>query len=80
MVDFPDFEKRFERSFNRVYAYVAARTGDRSTAERVTRDVLHRSLGPLMEGDAADLDAELLRNTKRALLEETAQEAAVAGG
>jgi hypothetical protein len=79
MVDLPAFEKRFERSFNRVYAFVAARVPDRGAVERVTRDVLHRSLESLLAEEDGGLDAVLLRNTNRALSEEAARRAPRAG-
>jgi hypothetical protein len=75
MVDLPGFEKRFDRSFNRVYAFVLPRVTDRAAAERVTREVLHRSLDSLLAEQDGDLDAELLRNAVRALREEEARQA-----
>ena len=74
MVDLPGFEKRFDRSFSRVYAYVQARVPDRGTAERVTREVLQRSLDCLLEEQDGGLDAALLRNTNRVLREEAARQ------
>ena len=69
MYDHPTFEKRFDRSFARVYAFVLPRVGDRGTAERVTREVLQSSLESLLDAQDGDLDVELLRNTHRALRE-----------
>jgi hypothetical protein len=79
MVDLPTFEKRFDRSFARVYAYVLTRVADRSTAERLTRDILEGSLGLLLEESDGRLDTELLSATQRALRDEATREPRVAG-
>jgi hypothetical protein len=73
MYDLPTFEKRFDQSFARVYAFVLARVGDRGTAELVTREVLRSSLESLLDAQDGDLHAELLRNTHRALREQGAR-------
>lgn len=74
MVDLPTYEKRFDRSFARVYAYVSTRVADRSTAERLTRDVLQSSLELLLEEADGRLDVELLRATHRVLRDEATRQ------
>jgi hypothetical protein len=74
MVELPTFEKRFDRSFARVYAYVLTRVADRTTAERLTRDILQSSLGLLLEDSDGRLDVELLRATHRVLRDEASRQ------
>jgi hypothetical protein len=75
MYDLPTFEKRFDRSFNRVYAYVASRVSDRAAAERITRQVMETSLGSLLDARDGDLDVELLRTTNRVLRDDAVRRA-----
>jgi len=41
------FAELYERHFERVYAYVASRVGDRDAAEDVTAEVFHKALASL---------------------------------
>lgn len=62
------FEKRFHVSFLRVYAYLSRRVKDHAAAERMTRDVLIRSLAQLLvDEDDDQLALLLLRNSIQAL-------------
>ena len=62
-----DFERRFTLYFPRVYAYAFRHTQDHAAAERITRDVLVRSLPELLEADEPGLAALLLRATRQCL-------------
>lgn len=66
---FAAFEKRFDRCFLRVYTYVFARVVDHATAQRLTRDVLTRSLAELLDAEEPELDIILLRASKQLLAE-----------
>ena len=73
--DLATFEKRFDRSFLRVYAYLSARVSDHETAQRLTREVLTSSLVEILDYDEPELDCALLRNVNRLLRAETARQA-----
>ena len=66
-----DFERRFDLYFPRVYAYAFRSTQDHAAAERVTRDVLVRSLPELVDADEPELAALLLQATRRCLQSES---------
>jgi len=61
------FEKRFERSFPRVYTYVFSRVGDHAIALRLTREVLTRTLHAIVDAEEPDLDVVLIRAANRLL-------------
>lgn len=67
------FERRFDRSFLRVYAFVFARVNDHRTTQRLTRDVLTRSLPEILDDDEHELDVVLLRAAKQLLRAELAR-------
>jgi hypothetical protein len=73
--DLATFEKRFDRSFLRVYAYLAARVPDHHTAQRLTREVLTSSLLEILDYDEPELDFMLLQNVNRLLRDEAARRA-----
>ena len=76
-----DFERRFDLYFPRVYAYLVRRTPDHGTAERLTRDVLVRSLPDFLGTDEPELAAALLRAAHQSLSSEaTASREEVAHG
>lgn len=75
-----EFEKRFDFCFPRVYAYLFRRTQDHATAERLTRDVLVRSLPEFMDGEDPALAAALLRAAQRSLRSEAASKEEPAHG
>ena len=43
------FAELYERNFERVYAFIARRVGDRDTAQDLTSDVFHRALANLSQ-------------------------------
>jgi DNA-directed RNA polymerase specialized sigma24 family protein len=64
------FEKHFGGAFRRVYAYVLARVGDHTSAQRLTRSVLIRALPELVEEREPELSAFLLQTANRLLRDE----------
>ncbi len=67
------FEKHFGGAFRRVYAYVLARVGDHTSAQRLTRSVLVRALPELVEEREPELSVFLLQTANRLLREEAAK-------
>jgi hypothetical protein len=67
------FDKRFDRSFLRVYAYLLPRVPDHATAQRLTREVLTASLAEVLDYDEPELDLVLLRAVKRQLAAEASR-------
>ena len=65
------FAELYEHNFERVYAYVARRVGDRSTAEDLTADVFHQALAhlPRFEWRGAPFVAWLLRIAANAIVD-----------
>ena len=65
------FAKLYEHNFERVYAYVARRVGDRSTAEDLTADVFHQALAhlPRFEWRGVPFVAWLLRIAANAIVD-----------
>jgi RNA polymerase sigma-70 factor (ECF subfamily) len=65
------FAALYERNFERVYAYVARRVGDRSTAEDLTADVFHQALAhlPRFEWRGVPFVAWLLRIAANAIVD-----------
>jgi RNA polymerase sigma-70 factor (ECF subfamily) len=65
------FAELYEHNFERVYAYVARRVGDRSTAEDLTADVFHQALAhlPRFEWRGVPFVAWLLRIAANAIVD-----------
>jgi RNA polymerase sigma-70 factor (ECF subfamily) len=65
------FAELYEQNFERVYAYVARRVGDRSTAEDLTADVFHQALAhlPRFEWRGVPFVAWLLRIAANAIVD-----------
>jgi len=66
-----NFDALYELHFERVYAYVAARTRDRATAEDVTSEVFHKALAnlPSYEWRGVPFAAWLLRIAANAIVD-----------
>jgi DNA-directed RNA polymerase specialized sigma24 family protein len=67
------FDRRFERSFLRVYAFLLPRVADHDTAQRLTREALISSLEAVISCDDAELDVALLTAVKRLLRAEASR-------
>ncbi len=65
------FAELYERNFNRVYAFVARRAGDRAEAEDLTADVFHEALANLgrFEWRGVPFAAWLLRIARNAVID-----------
>ena len=65
------FADLYEHNFERVYAYIARRVGDRTTAEDLTADVFHQALAylPRFEWRGAPFAAWLLRIAANAIID-----------
>ena len=65
------FAELYEHHFERVYAFVARRVGDRSTAQDLTADVFHQALAhlPRFEWRGAPFASWLLRIASNAIVD-----------
>ncbi len=75
------FGDLYERYFDRIYAYVARRVGDRSAAEDVTSEVFHQALAhlPGYEWRGVPFAKWLYRIAANALIDHAARAAREAG-